>query len=74
MPRFYSGKQIVKVLKRAGFYVVSQKGSHLKMRGIYKGKLQTVIIPMHKEVALGTFRSILKQADMNSEEFESFRR
>ena len=72
MPKFYSGRQVVEVLKRAGFYKVSQKGTHLKLRGIWNEKLQTVIIPMHKEIALGTFQSILRQADMTKEEFDKF--
>ena len=72
MPKLYSGKKIIKALKRAGFYQVSQKGSHIKLRGIWRGKLQTVIIPNHKEIALGTFQSILNQASITLEEFRSF--
>ncbi len=70
MPKLYSGTKIIKALQRAGFYKVSQKGSHLKLRGIRFGKLQTVVVPMHKEVAWGTFQSILNQAAMTFEEFK----
>ena len=69
MPKLYSGLQIIKALTRAGFYIVSTKGSHVKLRGTQLGKLQTVIVPKHKQVAFGTFRSILKQAGMVQEEF-----
>ena len=72
MSKLYSGKKIVKGLMKAGFYVVSTKGSHVKLRGIRFGKLQTVIIPQHKEVALGTMRSILKQAAMEFEELKKY--
>lgn len=72
MPKLYSGRQAVKAFRRAGFYKVSQKGTHLKLRGIWNGKLQTVIVPTHKQIAYGTFQSILKQADMTKEEFEQF--
>lgn len=71
MPKLYSGQKIIKALIRAGFYTVSTKGSHVKLRGIRFGKLQTVIVPKHKEVAVGTFKSILKQAAI---EFEELRR
>ena len=71
MPKLYSGKEIIKILRRAGFEVYSQKGSHIKLRGIRSGKLQTVIVPEHKEVAMGTFKSILEQANMTKREFES---
>lgn len=72
MPRLYSGAKIIKALMRAGFYIVSTKGSHVKLRGIRFGKLQTVIVPKHKEVAMGTFQSILKQAAMEFEELKSY--
>lgn len=68
MPKTYSGQKIIKALQKAGFYVVSTKGSHVKLRGIRFGKLQTVIVPRHKEVAYGTFQSVLKQAAMEYEE------
>lgn len=72
MPKVYSGQKIIKALERSGFYIVSIKGSHVKLRGIRFGKLQTVIVPKHKEVALGTFRSILKQAAMEFEELGKY--
>ena len=72
MPKLYSGKNVISALRRAGFEKVSQKGSHIKMRGIWNGKLQTVIIPNHKQIAFGTFQSILSQASMTKLEFERF--
>lgn len=74
MPKLYSGAKIIKALQRAGFYQVSQKGSHVKLRGIRFGKIQTVIVPMHKEIAWGTFQSILNQTEMTIEEFKSYLR
>lgn len=72
MPKLYSAREIIKALKRAGFALISQKGSHIKLRGIREGKLQSVIVPNHKEIALGTFSSILSQANLTRKEFESF--
>lgn len=72
MPRLYSGQKIIKALIRAGFYIVSTKGSHVKLRGSRFGKLQTVIVPKHREVALGTLRSVLKQANMEIEELKQY--
>lgn len=51
---------------------MSQKGSHVKLRKLVGVKTLTVIVPDHKEVALGTFQSILEQANMTKEELESF--
>lgn len=72
MPKLYSGKVIIKTLRRANFKIVSQKGSHIKLRGIIDGELQTVIVPDHKEVAQGTFKSILSQSILTKSEFESY--
>lgn len=72
MPKRYSGKKIIKTLEKAGFYQVSQKGSHIKLKGLRKGKIRTAIVPNHKEVAVGTFHSILRQAAMTREEFEDY--
>ena len=70
MPKRYTAKQILKALRRLGFSEVSQKGSHLKVRGIRDGKLQTAIIPMHREIAVGTLSSILRQANVTRQELE----
>jgi predicted RNA binding protein YcfA (HicA-like mRNA interferase family) len=70
MPKLSSSLQIVKVLLRKGFLFISQKGSHAKYRKEGKAVL-TVIVPMaRKEIPYGTFRSILRQANLNEEEFK----
>lgn len=72
MPKLYSAKQIIRALQKAKFQKVSQKGSHIKLRGLRDGRLLTVIVPDHKVIAKGTFASILRQADMTKSEFESY--
>lgn len=72
MPKLYSARQILSASKRAGFTQVSQKGSHIKLTKKQSEKTLIVIVPFHKEVALGTFQSILKQASLTREEFEKF--
>lgn len=72
MPKLYPARAVMKALKRAGFIIISQRGSHIKLKAIRNGKMCVVIVPNHKEIALGTFTSILKQADMTKVEFESY--
>ena len=60
-----SGRAVVKALARAGFVQVSQKGSHAKVRHP-DGRI--AIVPMHREVAQGTLRSILRQAGLTADE------
>ena len=53
-------------LRKVGFEQVSQRGSHVKLRN-EDGK--TVIVPLHRELAPGTLRSVLRQADLTPEQF-----
>jgi hypothetical protein len=68
MPRI-SGKELLKILAVFGFEIIRQKGSHvvLKKKTI-DGEFGTVV-PMHKELADGTIRGILKQAKINVDDF-----
>ena len=68
MPKLYSARVLLSALQRAGFTIISQKGSHIKLNKTTKDKSFTVIVPYHKEIAVGTFQSILKQAGMSKEE------
>ena len=71
MAKTFSGKQVVKILCREfGFLFVSQKGSHTKLRKRISGKTITTIVPMHKELARGTFLGILELAEISEDEFK----
>ena len=61
-----SGRDVVRALAKIGFLEVSQRGSHVKLRNEAN---RTVIVPMHRELALGTLRSVLRQADLTVEGF-----
>jgi mRNA interferase HicA len=56
--------ELLRILKRDGWFVVSQQGSHIKMR--HETKAGTLIVPSHgsKEMATGTQNAILKQAGL----------
>lgn len=71
MPKLYSAREVLKTLQRAGFRIVSQRGSHIKLAKKAKNKTYIAIVPNHKEIAVGTFNSILKQAGMTKEEFQN---
>lgn len=70
MPKIFSGKEVIKILCRDfGFYFVSQKGSHVKLKKkIIDGEIVT-IVPYHKELAFGTLKGILKLAKVDEEDF-----
>ena len=60
-----SGAEVVRALGRAGFEQVSQRGSHLKVRHP-DGRM--AIVPLHRELAPGTLRSILRQAGLSADQ------
>ena len=64
-----SGAEAVKALRRLGFFVDRQRGSHCVMKKITSDGERGCVIPMHKEIALGTLRSALKMAGVSPEEF-----
>ncbi len=68
MPKQFSSDEIAKTLLALGFSFVSQSGSHGKFKSV-SGR--TVIVPMNKrEIPIGTYKSILKQADVSQVDFE----
>lgn len=70
MPRSFSGSAVIKILIGVyGFRVVSQKGSHVKLKVILDGKTVTAIVPLHRELAHGTLRGILRLARIEYEDF-----
>jgi len=64
-------REVKRRLEAAGFVVHSQKGSHVKFVRQDPDGLRVVIVPAHREIAVGTLRSILRQARLTPEEFEA---
>lgn len=64
LPRL-SGQDAIRVLERMGFNKARQRGSHVVMRRGNYG----CVIPLHKELAVGTLRGALRQARISPEEF-----
>ena len=58
-----SSQEMLKLLKKNGFIVVSQNGSHVKLKNSVTEK--TVIVPYHsKNLKKGLEQAILKQAGL----------
>lgn len=68
--RSVSGEKMVKALQKARFLKVSQKGSHIKLKRKTKNETTIVIVPNHKELTPGTFRNIIKTANLTLEDFD----
>jgi predicted RNA binding protein YcfA (HicA-like mRNA interferase family) len=58
-----SGSDIIRILELFGFSVVTQRGSHVKLRRVGNaGEKQTITIPLHSEIDTGTVKAIFRQA------------
>lgn len=64
-----SGREVIKFLEKVGYVVVSQRGSHVKLRKNQENVVSTVIVPNHKTIKLGTLKSILRQAKIEEKHF-----
>jgi len=66
LPRL-SGREVVKAFSRLGWEHARQAGSHVIM--VRQGHPATLSVPDHKEVALGTLRSLIRSAGLTVDEF-----
>ena len=57
-----SSKEIERILKKYGFKIVGQKGSHQQFKGIINGKKRRVTV-------LKTFESMVRQSGLNKNDF-----
>lgn len=64
-----SGRETVKALSKTGFTVVGRKGSHVRLKRQRGKEVLIVIVPMHDELARGTLKSILRQANLTVDDF-----
>jgi len=64
-----SGREIIRELERLGFVQARQRGSHVVMKKSTPEGDIGCVVPLHKEVAIGTLHSILKQAGVSADEF-----
>ena len=60
-----SGAQAIRALEKLGFTQVRQKGSHVVLRRGSAG----CVVPLHRELKVGTLGGLLKQAVVSPEEF-----
>lgn len=64
-----SGEEAIRALERLGFARIRQRGSHVVLkRQTPEGEVGCVV-PLHRELAIGTLRGILRQAKVTPDEF-----
>ncbi len=70
--RKLSGRDVAKALTKLGFEARRQKGSHLIMIRETPGGKIGCVVPLHKELKIGTIRGVLRQAKVLEEEFVKY--
>jgi len=65
VPIYSIYSEAIRIFERLGFHPVRQRGSHVVLRRGAKG----CVIPLHRELAVGTLRSALRQAGVSPDEF-----
>jgi len=66
--KVFSGKDVGKALRRIGFYIDHQRGSHIFLHNLEKNI--SVVVPLHKELKKGTLHNILKKVGLTREELK----
>jgi len=65
--KLFSGSVAVKKLKKAGWTIARQKGSHVML--VKPDYPYTISVPQHKELGIGILDKIIKQAGLSPDEF-----
>ncbi len=68
MSKTFSAKELIKALRRLGFIVDHQRGSHIFMHNLEQNK--SVVVPNHKEIRKGTLNNIIKKAGISIDELK----
>jgi len=59
-----SGAKLIKLMKKLGYEVIRQKGSHVRLRKVSNIGEHNITVPMHPEMAKGTLNDILSKLSM----------
>jgi predicted RNA binding protein YcfA (HicA-like mRNA interferase family) len=62
-----SGADAVRVFRKAGWTRDRQRGSHVIL--VKLGSVASISVPLHKELAPGTLRSLIRASGMTIREF-----
>jgi len=60
LPRDVSGRELARRLRRFGYEIRRQTGSHMRLTSSIKGPDHHVTIPDHDDLRVGTLRGIVR--------------
>ena len=62
-------EKVIKALRRDGWVIVRQRGSHIRLQKHVTNEVLKIIVPAHKPIKRTTLSHILKQARIALDEF-----
>jgi len=64
--------RVIHALQRAGFTIIRQRGSHIRLQRKVGDDMVRIIVPAHLPIKRSTLSHILKYAGLTLEEFLEF--
>jgi predicted RNA binding protein YcfA (HicA-like mRNA interferase family) len=61
--------EVIRALRRAGWVIVRQRGSHIRLQRHTPTETLKIIVPAHRPIKRSTLSHILKQAKLSVDEF-----
>lgn len=62
--------RLVRGLRRDGWMVVRQRGSHVRLQRVREGRLQKLTVPAHKPLKRSTLAAILKSIELTPDDLQ----
>ena len=61
--------QVINALRRDGWIVIRQRGSHIRLQKCLPNEMLKIIVPAHRPIKRSTLSHLLKQAHLSVEKF-----
>ena len=62
-----SSRRLIKILNKIGYHEVRQRGSHIRLEHFER---KSITVPNYKIIDRSLLKKILRDAELNTEEFE----
>jgi predicted RNA binding protein YcfA (HicA-like mRNA interferase family) len=62
--------QVIRALRRDGWVIVRQRGSHIRLQKSTRMETLKLIVPAHRPIKRSTLSHILKQADLTVDQLK----
>jgi len=74
VPRDVDANELITLLKRYGYVIIRQTGSHIRLsKELPAGDEHNITVPNHRPIKIGTLQSIVTQVcKLNNLNIESF--